>query len=194
MNRILVLCLTLVACLVLPAVEVIAAQATTTDIVCALDPQCKRPLTRDIRGVTVTKGPNGEDPLSVNLYVNFDFDSADLTSDARITLDRLGYALVDDRLRNFSFMIEGHTDAKGSDDYNQALSERRAQAVRQYLVAQFGIDPGRLAARGIRQATPVRSVASRRRRKSSRPDFEHVRRSIQAGPIANGCRAEYALV
>ncbi len=149
LNRILVLCLMLVACLVLPAVEVIAAQATTTDIVCALDPQCKRPLTRDIRGVTVTKGPNGEDPLSVNLYVNFDFDSADLTSDARITLDRLGYALVDDRLKSFSFMIEGHTDAKGSDDYNQKLSERRAEAVRQYLTAQFGIDANRLAARGF---------------------------------------------
>jgi len=126
-----------------------AAERTTADILCALDPKCTRPLTRDVRGVTVTPGPAGEDPLSVNLYVNFAFDSADLTSDARITLDRLGYALVDDRLKPFSFMIEGHTDAKGSDDYNQKLSERRANAVRDYLTAQFGIEPGRLQARGF---------------------------------------------
>jgi outer membrane protein OmpA-like peptidoglycan-associated protein len=129
-----------------------AADASTADIVCALDPKCTRPLTRDVRGVTVTKGPDGAAPLSVNLYVNFAYDSAELTSDARITLDRLGYALVDDRLKSFMFMIEGHTDAKGSDDYNQKLSERRAEAVRQYLMAQFGIDAGRLTARGFGKA------------------------------------------
>ena len=126
-----------------------AAERSTADIVCALDPQCTRPLSRDFRGVTVTKGPENSTPLSVNLYVNFAYDSADLTSDARITLDRLGYALVDDRLKSFSFMIEGHTDAKGGDDYNQKLSERRADAVRQYLTAQFGIEPSRLTARGF---------------------------------------------
>ena len=129
--------------------QTLAQAASTADIVCALDPKCTRPLTRELRGVTVTKGPDGGTPLSVNLYVNFDYDSADLTSDARITLDRLGYALVDDRLKTFTFMIEGHTDAKGSDDYNQKLSERRAAAVRQYLMAQFGIDAARLTARGF---------------------------------------------
>jgi outer membrane protein OmpA-like peptidoglycan-associated protein len=126
-----------------------AADASTADIVCALDPKCTRPLTRDVRGVTVTKGPDGAAPLSVNLYVNFAYDSAELTSDARITLDRLGYALVDDRLKSFNFMIEGHTDAKGSDEYNQKLSERRAEGVRQYLMAQFGIDAPRVTARGF---------------------------------------------
>jgi outer membrane protein OmpA-like peptidoglycan-associated protein len=126
-----------------------AAERTTADIVCALDPKCTRPLTRDVRGVTVTPGPDGAEPLSVSLYVNFAYDSAELTSDARITLDRLGYALSDDRLKQFSFMIEGHTDAKGGEDYNQKLSERRADSVRQYLTTQFAIESTRLSARGF---------------------------------------------
>jgi outer membrane protein OmpA-like peptidoglycan-associated protein len=127
----------------------LAADVTTEDIICGLDPHCTRTLSRDFRGVTATGGPNGAAALSVNLYVNFAYNSADLTSDARITLDRLGYALIDDRLKTFSFMIEGHTDAKGGADYNQKLSERRAEAVRQYLIAQFGIDKSRLTARGF---------------------------------------------
>lgn len=45
--------------------------------------------------------------------------------------------------------FEGHTDAKGSADYNQKLSERRAEAVRQYLIAQFALDKSRLTAKGF---------------------------------------------
>jgi outer membrane protein OmpA-like peptidoglycan-associated protein len=135
--------------LAVAAVPARAAGLSTEDIVCGLDPHCKRPLSRDMRGVTATGGPTGSAPLAVNLYVNFEFNSADLTSDGRITLDRLGYALIDDRLKAFSMMVEGHTDAKGGADYNQQLSERRADTVRQYLISQFGVDPSRLTARGF---------------------------------------------
>ena len=128
------------------------------DIACALDPNCQKPQpppqpqqgkTRDLfgRGVTV-EGKPAEQPLSVNLYVNFAYNSADLTSDARITLDRLGTALRDPRLAAFSFLIAGHTDAKGGAEFNQKLSERRAEAVSHYLVTQFGIAPARLSAKG----------------------------------------------
>jgi len=89
-----------------------------------------------------------DQPLSVNLYVNFDYNSADLTSDARITLDQLGTALRDPRLEAFSFVIAGHTDAKGGVDFNQKLSERRAEAVRNYMITQFGIAAERLTAKG----------------------------------------------
>jgi outer membrane protein OmpA-like peptidoglycan-associated protein len=126
-----------------------AAPVSTSDIVCGLDPHCTRPLSREFRGVTVTPGPVGTDPLSVNLYVNFAYDSAELTSDARIILDRLGYALVDDRLKEFSFMIEGHTDAHGSAPYNQTLSEQRARTVQRYLIDNFGIAEARLRAQGF---------------------------------------------
>ena len=126
-----------------------AGEVRTEDIICGLDPQCTRTLSRDFRGIAATGGPQGGSALAVNLYVNFAYKSAELTSDARITLDRLGYALIDDRLKGFAFMIEGHTDAKGSADYNMKLSKERADAVRQYLISQFAVDDKRLQARGF---------------------------------------------
>ena len=45
-------------------------------------------------------------------------------------------------------MINGHTDAVGTDEYNQKLSERRAEAARDYLISQHGIEPNRLVAKG----------------------------------------------
>jgi outer membrane protein OmpA-like peptidoglycan-associated protein len=135
--------------LLLHAAPAPASELSKDGIVCALDPKCAKPLARSFsRGVSTT-GDTGETPLSVNLYVNFAYDSTDLTSDARITLDRLGAALGDRRLDDFSFMIAGHTDAKGGVEYNRSLSERRAEAVRQYMVAQFGIPADRLQAKGF---------------------------------------------
>jgi outer membrane protein OmpA-like peptidoglycan-associated protein len=120
------------------------------DIVCALTGSCGKPHTRSMpRGVAVTGGTAEESPRSINLYVNFAYNAADLTSDARITLDHLGEALRDRRLDGLSFMIAGHTDAKGGADYNQKLSQRRAEGVRQYLIAQFGVEPTRLTAKGF---------------------------------------------
>ena len=153
MVKSLLLVTALVVCAPVISVPAAAQEVpSANDITCALDPNCKKPQqerTRDLfgRGVTV-EGKPAEQPLSVNLYVNFAFNSADLTSDARITLDRLGAALRDQRLAAFSFLIAGHTDAKGGVEFNQKLSERRADAVRSYLIAQFGIAAERLSAKG----------------------------------------------
>jgi len=127
-----------------------AQNPSTEDIVCALAANCGKPHTRAMpRGVVVTGGATEEAPRSINLYVNFAYNSTDLTSDARITLDRLGAALHDRRLDGFSFMIAGHTDAKGGAEFNKKLSERRAESVRQYLIAQFGVEPAHLTAKGF---------------------------------------------
>jgi outer membrane protein OmpA-like peptidoglycan-associated protein len=134
-------------------VPALAEEALSTNgITCALDPNCpksqqQRVHRKDRRGV-IAEGGSAEQPLSVNLYVNFAYNSADLTSDARITLDQLGAALRDPRLAAFSFVIAGHTDATGGVDFNQKLSERRADVVRNYLTRQFGIGAERLTARG----------------------------------------------
>jgi outer membrane protein OmpA-like peptidoglycan-associated protein len=135
-----------------PAAAQQAATPTLSpnDIECKLDPKCPKPEVHKRglqRGVTV-EGGSDDQPLSVNLYVNFEFNSAELTSDARITLDQLGTALRDPRLGAFSFVIAGHTDAKGGVDFNQKLSERRAEAVRSYLIAKSGIAAERLTAKG----------------------------------------------
>ena len=60
------------------------------------------------------------------------------------------------RIRASNLEVEGHTDSVGSDDYNQALSERRAESVRGYLVQQ-GIPTTTIAAHGFGEAQPVAS-------------------------------------
>ena len=120
-----------------------APTPSSSAIECALDPKCPKPQSRPRsmrRGVTVER-PQAEQPLSVNLYVNFAYNSAELTSDARITLDQLGAALRDPRLAEFNFVIAGHADAKGGLEFNQKLSERRAEAVRSYLI-RLGVASG----------------------------------------------------
>ena len=89
------------------------------------------------------------------LYVNFEFDRASLRPDAKPVLDSV-YALLkaEPALR---LSIAGHTDNLGSDAYNQALSEKRAQAVREALVARGlkGRDAERLDAAGYGASMPI---------------------------------------
>ena len=68
--------------------------------------------------------------------------------DARKELDEVAKCLTDPSTINLDIVINGHTDAVGSVEYNQRLSEQRAEAARQYLTTQHGIAPNRLAAKG----------------------------------------------
>ena len=61
----------------------------------------------------------------------------------------VGEALNSPQLANYRFRIEGHTDTVGDAGSNQALSERRAAAVRAYLIQRFGVRPERLEAVGL---------------------------------------------
>ena len=95
-------------------------------------------------------------PTSLSLPVPFAFDSADLQPDARLQLDAVaeGIRMIAPDRR---ILIEGHTDAIGPDAYNQTLSERRAAAVRQYLVANHGIAAQRLSTIGMGEGAPLDS-------------------------------------
>jgi outer membrane protein OmpA-like peptidoglycan-associated protein len=99
------------------------------------------------RGIEVAPGRAGAAP-TVELYLNFAYDSAELDADSVRTLQSLGAALEGDKLKGARLQIIGHTDAKGSEEYNQALSERRAAAVKAFLLSLGSIDPGRLEASG----------------------------------------------
>ncbi len=106
---------------------------------------------------------------SVNLTVNFATGSADLTPDAIATLNELGRALSSSDLANYRFRIEGHTDTVGSRDYNQMLSEQRAEAVVRYLASKFGVQPARLqpvgmGEEGLLVQTPPQTPEPRNRR------------------------------
>ena len=92
---------------------------------------------------------------SLNFRVTFGYDSDVLTPEGVATLRPLGEALADPRLSASRFLIAGHTDAKGSDLYNQGLSERRARAVRDHLVAAYRLSPERIEAIGFGRRQPV---------------------------------------
>lgn len=91
--------------------------------------------------------------LVVNMGdVLFDTGRSDLRSEAREALAKLtGIVLNYPSLR---LTIEGHTDSTGSPEFNQTLSEKRASAVRDYLVSQ-GLDPGSLFSQGLGMNNPV---------------------------------------
>ena len=86
---------------------------------------------------------------SVDLSVPFAFDSGELTPQGSAALTALGTALKDPSLSTAKFRIAGHTDGKGADAYNQALSERRGEVARRFLVDRGGVDPARLSAIGF---------------------------------------------
>ena len=85
---------------------------------------------------------------SINLEINFDFNSAIVGTHAVPVLLALGRALSNKQLEGSTFLINGYTDAKGSAEYNQDLSERRAEAVKRLLVQQFGLPADSLIAVG----------------------------------------------
>ena len=76
---------------------------------------------------------------NINLDIQFDYNSADIRTGSVPTVQELGKALSDPSLKGSTFVVEGHTDAVGGEAYNQALSERRADAIKRYLVEKFGI-------------------------------------------------------
>ncbi len=89
-----------------------------------------------------------KDLPAVDMEIYFDFNSARINQRSLPKLEELAAALSDQKLDGETFMIAGHTDAVGSDGYNQTLSERRAESVRQYLVGEHNLNISKLIAIG----------------------------------------------
>lgn len=116
---------------------------TVEDMVQSLTPPAK---TRSF-GTATQGGKTRNLVVGIDLTINFEFDSARLSEDGRAQLKNLAMALSDARLAEFRFRVEGHTDARGTAQYNDQLSGRRARAVLDFLVSN-GIASGRLVAEG----------------------------------------------
>ncbi len=86
--------------------------------------------------------------------VNFDFDKSNIRPDARVILDEAVATLKSES--DIRVSVEGHTDSRGTDEYNQKLSERRASSVADYL-ARGGISRSRLTTEGFGESKPVAS-------------------------------------
>jgi len=82
-------------------------------------------------------------PAAVNLNIPFEYNASTLKPEASTQLRQLEHALNSDALRADRFLVAGHTDAKGSAVYNKRLSLRRAESVKQFLVAH-GVEASRM--------------------------------------------------
>ena len=102
-------------------------------------------------GTRVASTPRAAAPASVaarrDLFISFEPGSAQLTQQAQVNARVFAQALTAPQLAAARFEIQGHTDANGSREQNLLLSQRRAEAVRAYLVS-LGVDAGRLEAKG----------------------------------------------
>lgn len=97
--------------------------------------------------------PPLKEKVTISLNVEFDTDKAVVKDNYYNEIKK-----VADFMKEFPdtlVTIEGHTDAIGSQEYNQALSERRASSVRQYLIDKFGMDGSRISAVGYGEDLPV---------------------------------------
>jgi outer membrane protein OmpA-like peptidoglycan-associated protein len=80
-----------------------------------------------------------KDKPKIDLEINFDYNSADISAKSMPSVQALGRALTNPDLKGSTFVVAGHTDAAGGEPYNQDLSERRADSIKKYLVDKYGI-------------------------------------------------------
>jgi len=103
-----------------------------------------------------------------SIQVEFEVNSSDLTPQAQKTLDTLGSALSSAALKPCCFEIRGYTDATGSEELNQKLSEARAESVISYLADHAGIEKDRMMPKGFGKSRPVASNATESGRAQNR--------------------------
>jgi OOP family OmpA-OmpF porin len=104
-------------------------------------------------GAIVDKDGCMHEKITMNLNVEFDYDKSDVKDKYNGEIKK-----VTDFMKEFpktTAVIEGHTDSTGSNEYNQKLSERRANSVRQYIIKNFGIKASRLTATGYGETKPI---------------------------------------
>lgn len=92
---------------------------------------------------------------SISLKLSFESNSVKITRTVEMQLDELARALQSPELANKRYSIDGHTDAKGSAEKNQKLSETRAIAVKKYLVDHYDVSELRLVAHGYGFTKPL---------------------------------------
>jgi OmpA-OmpF porin, OOP family len=123
------------------------------------------PRTRSLRNLAVNVATSQEvaaervsqpsaERASLSLQIQFDFNSATVKPESKGALFNLANAMLSRDLMENKFLIEGHSDAKGKQDYNQRLSQQRADSVREILIGK-GVDGTRLSATGKGSSDPA---------------------------------------
>lgn len=124
----------------------------------AVKPEPPRTRGMRMRGIGPARGPAEPGRAGsgkLQLAVQFEFDSAKVSPESRELLRKLASAMKSEALAKLRFRIEGHTDSVGGGAYNLRLSERRANAVQEFLRAEAGIEASRLESIGMGSAKPA---------------------------------------
>jgi outer membrane protein OmpA-like peptidoglycan-associated protein len=91
---------------------------------------------------------------NIDLDIQFDYNSADISKSSLPAAQELGKALSNPDLKGSTFMVAGHTDAVGGEEYNQGLSERRAETIKRYLTEKYGVAGADLVTVGYGKSKP----------------------------------------
>jgi len=128
-----------------------AAQAKETGFVNTLRNRKTRSLSlgerQEIAELAATKP-------KIDLEIQFDYNSADISKGSTTAVQELGKALSSPDLKGSTFVVAGHTDAIGGEAYNQELSERRADTIKKYLTEKYGIAGADLVTVGYGESKP----------------------------------------
>jgi outer membrane protein OmpA-like peptidoglycan-associated protein len=89
-----------------------------------------------------------KDKPNIDLEITFDYNSAEISPKSLPAVQTLGRALTNPDLKGSTFVVAGHTDAAGTDTYNQELSERRADSIKKYLMDNYHISAADLVTVG----------------------------------------------
>src|SRR6202008_1272416 len=90
----------------------------------------------------------------IDLEIHFDYNSAEINKGSLQAVQELGKALTDPTLKGSTFVVAGHTDAIGGEEYNQGLSERRADTIKRFLTEKYGINGADLVTVGYGESKP----------------------------------------
>lgn len=134
---------------------------------------------RQIENVEVTRPSEGEISVRLNEAILFDTNSSSLRAASRATLDELGgnFARYPDNV----LIVEGHTDSRGTESYNQRLSEQRASAVADYLIDR-GVAASAITVYGYGELRPAATNETAEGMQQNRRVEIHIRAKETAGP------------
>ena len=121
-------------------------------------------LEQDLEGAQIERVGEGI-KVTFQSGILFDVDKSNIRPDAEVELTKLAEILV--KYEDTDILLEGHTDSSGADDYNQALSERRAAAVKAFLVTH-GVKGARMTTIGYGETQPIAENESVEGRQANR--------------------------
>lgn len=149
---------TLTCCLMLTA-AVAQAQTVRSIVEVPAGANATRTLNLVEEAVTAAEAAPPEAEVALQTRIQFRLNSAELTDTAKAQLRTLSASFNDPKVLATRFVIEGHTDATGTADYNKALSEQRAASVLDFL-AGSGVDRSRLGAVGYGEERLIPDLAA----------------------------------